>query len=248
LQHSYLLSDLKLLVPPHAAKPENRPPYFSIDTKPFDVWKLDIKVKGDQFLKVRTPFFNGVCSTDMHLGGTLVNPLALGDATINSGTVEFPFANLKINQGYVTLTTAHPYMPYLFVTGSTKAYDFDIHMNVTGPVDNPNIEFTSTPALTSEQILVMLTTGELPATTSGLSMQQRTLKVGAFVGKNLLSRFGVGAGSEQRLTLESARDVTYQNTQTYSAEYKLNPDWSVTADYNQFGGLNVGAKWRFYSK
>lgn len=248
LEDSYLLSDLKLLVPPHAAKPQNRPPYFSIDTKPFDTWKLDIKVKGDQFVKVRTPFFNGVCSTDMHLGGTLGSPLALGDATINSGTVEFPFANVKITQGFVTLTAADPYMPHLFVTGSTKAYDFDIRMNVTGPVDNPKIEFTSTPALTSEQILVMLTTGELPASTTGLTMQQRTLKVGAFVGKSILSRFGVASGSEQRLTLESSRDATEQNTQTYSAEYKINDDWSIIADYNQFGGLNVGAKWRFYSK
>ncbi|MDB6056393.1 MAG: hypothetical protein JWO95_237, partial [Verrucomicrobiales bacterium] len=247
LQNSYILSDLKLLVPAHVNKPQTRPPYFSVDAKPFSEWKLDVKVRGDRFMKVRSPFFNGECSADMHLGGTLGEPVALGDATINSGQVQFPFANVKVTQGFVSLTTAHPYMPYLFVTGSTKAYDFDIRMNVTGPVSDPKIEFTSTPGLASEQILMMLTTGELPATTSALTTQQRTLRVGAFVGKSLLSRFGV-TGNDQRLTIESARDVSQQNTETYSVEYKVNPDWSVIGDYNKFGGLNVGLKWRFYSK
>lgn len=247
LQNSYILSDLKLLVPVHLNKPQTRPPYFSVEAKPFSEWKLDIKVKGDHFMKIRSPFFNGECSADMHLGGTLGEPVALGDATINSGQVQFPFANVKVNQGFVSLTTAHPYMPYVFVTGSTKAYDFDIRMNVSGPVSDPKIEFTSTPGLASEQILMMLTTGELPATTSALTTQQRTLRVGAFVGKSLLSRFGI-SGSDQRLTIESARDLSQQNSETYSVEYKVNPDWSVIGDYNKFGGLNVGLKWRFYSK
>ena len=248
LQNSYILNDLKLLVPPHVAKPQNRPPYFSVDTKPFSDWKLDVSVNGDRFLKVRSPFFNGECSANLHLGGTLGEPVALGDATINSGAVQFPFANVKVNQGFVTLTTANPYMPQLFINGSTKAYDYDIRMTVAGPVSNPKIEFTSTPGLASEQILVMLTTGELPATTSALTTQQRTLRVGAFVGKSLLSRFGITGSDDQRLTLESGRDLTEQNTETYSAEYKLNPDWSIIGDYNKFGGLNVGAKWRFFSK
>ncbi len=248
LQNSYILNDLKLLVPPHVAKPQNRPPYFSVDTKPFADWKLDVNVKGNQFLKVRSPFFNGDCSTDMHLGGTLAEPVALGDATINTGEVQFPFANVKVIQGFITLTAAHPYMPYLFITGSTKAYDYDIRMNVTGPVDDPKIEFTSTPGLPSEQILVMLTAGELPATASALTMQQRTLRVGAFVGKNLLSRFGVAPGSEQRLTIQSGRDLSEQNTETYSIEYKVSPDWSIIGDYNRFGGLNLGLKWRFFSE
>ncbi|MGZ5566744.1 MAG: translocation/assembly module TamB domain-containing protein [Limisphaerales bacterium] len=247
LQNSYVLSDLKLLVPPHVAKPQNRPPYFSVETEPISNWKLDVKVKGDHFLKVRSPFFNGECSADLHLGGSLREPVAIGDVIINSGAVQFPFANVKVNQGYVSLTTAHPYMPYLFITGSTKAYEYDIRMNVTGPVSDPKIEFTSTPGLPSEQVLVMLTTGELPATTSALTTQQRTLRVGAFVGKNLLSRFGI-TGDDQRLTLESGRDVSEQNTETYSAEYKVNPDWSVIGDYNRFGGINLGLKWRFFSK
>jgi translocation and assembly module TamB len=246
-QNSYILNELRFLVPPRAAKPAGRPPYFSVEAEPFSAWKIDVNVKGDRFLRVRNPFFNGQGSINMHLGGTLGEPIALGDATINSGTVQFPFANVTVNQGFVTLTAAHPYMPHLFINGSTKAYDFDIRMNITGPVNDPKIEFTSTPGLPSEQILVMLTTGELPATATTLSLQQRTLRVGAFVGKSFLSRFGLGGG-DQRLILQSGRDLSQQNTETYSVEYKVSPDWSVIGDYNKFGGLNVGLKWRFYSK
>ena len=50
------------VLPERLAKPKNRPPYFSIETEPFDQWRLDVKVIGNEFLKVRSPFFTGVAS------------------------------------------------------------------------------------------------------------------------------------------------------------------------------------------
>ena len=248
LEKSFFLSDLKLLVPERLAKPKNRPPYFSIETEPFADWRLDIKVSGNEFLKVRSPFFTGVASADLEVTGTAREPLALGTAKIDSGVVHFPFGNLRVNQGDVSLTRGNPFLPFLYVMASTRAFDYEIKMQVSGPADAPKLQFSSTPGLTSEQILVMLTTGELPQSGTTFSTQQRAGKLAMFVGQNLLSRLGFGDSSEERLTIRSGESFSEQGRQTYSIEYKFEDDWFVVGEYDRFGGFNIGLRWRFFSE
>ncbi|HZM06756.1 MAG TPA: translocation/assembly module TamB domain-containing protein [Candidatus Saccharimonadales bacterium] len=252
LLNSYYLSDPKLLVPGSLAAPENRPPYFSIQTLPFANWRLDLLVAGTKFLQVHSPFFNGVVSANFHLSGSLRVPLALGDVQINSGQIEFPFANLNVTQGNIYLTTASPYLPQLLITASARAYAYDLRMQASGPADQPSFEFTSTPGLSSDQILLMLTTGELPVTVNSFSTEQRASRVGVFVGKNTLSQLGLFPGGEERLTVgagEAFGELTFPDEvmETYSAEYKLGTNWSLIGEYDPFG-VNLGLKWRFYSK
>lgn len=248
LQKSYFLSDLTLLVPPKLATPKNRPPYFSLETQPFANWQLNIDVRGNEFLRIQSTFFNGTVSADFKLGGTLEAPIAIGSAKIDSGIIQFPFGNVKVLQGEAGTTSGNPFHPQIFITGSARAYSYEIRMEVSGPADNPKIEFTSTPALASQQILLMLTTGELPPSQTGLSGQQRTGRVALFVGKTFLSRIGILKGDEERLVIHSGESLAQPDIQAYTLEYKLNDEWSIVGDYDQYGGLNVGGKWRFFSK
>jgi translocation and assembly module TamB len=247
-QDSFFLSDLKPLVPESVDKPQKRPPYFSVELEPFARWKLDVALRGDKFLKIRSPFFTGTASADFRVTGTLKEPLALGVAKIDDGAILFPFASLKVTQGEVTLTAASPYLPRLFVNASSRVYTYDVRAQISGLADRPDIEFSSTPGLAPEQILLMLTSGEMPLNETASSAQQRAGHVAMFVGKNILSRLGLGTGAEDRLTLSSGPSEIQPGTQTYGFEYKLSDDWWVTGDYDQFGGLNLGLRWRFYSK
>lgn len=248
LQNSYYLSDVKLLIPSSVDKPRNRPPFFSIEREPFAGWLLDVSLKGNQFLKVRSPFFTGVVSADFRLAGTLKEPLALGHARVDSGSIQFPFASLNVLQGEVGLTAASPYLPHLLVVASSRVYNYDVRAQIAGAAERPNIEFTSTPGLASEQILLMLTTGEMPLNDSSFTAQQRAGHLAMFVGKNFLNRLGLNLGAEDRLTLRSSQSDIEPGTQAYGFEYKLSKKWSVTGDYDRFGGLNLGLQWRFYSK
>lgn len=252
LQNGYYLSDLRLLVPKASALPGDRPPYFAIDAKPYSAWRLDVNVTGNKFLKVNSPFFDGVISADFHLGGTLANPVALGEAKIASGQISFPFASLNVSQGDVFLTSADPYLPHLFVAASGRAYTYDLHMQVSGAADHPLVEFSSTAGLGSDQILRMLTTGELPINTGSFTTEQRAGRIGLFAGKNALNQMGLFPGGEERLTIGSGEgfgELTFPEEilQTYSAEYKLTRHWSLIGEYDPFG-VNLGLKWLFYSK
>jgi translocation and assembly module TamB len=248
LRDSVFLSDLRVLIPGKVAQPLQRPPFFSIDLEPLADWTLDLRVRGEKFLKVRSPFFRGEVSSDLKLEGTLREPMMIGEVTINSGGVQFPFANLDVTQGLVSFTSADPYRPRLFVTAGARTLGYDVKMEVSGPADAPVIQFTSTPPLSSEQVLLMVTTGELPQQGSSVSAQQRASRLALFLGRNLLSEFGSGQGGADRLTIRSGEDISDQGKQTYSLEYRLSKDWSIVGEYDRFGAFNAELKWRVYSR
>jgi translocation and assembly module TamB len=246
---SFYLKDLQDLAPGKVASPARRPPYFSVEKEPWASWRLNVTADGDQFLRVRSPLFRGKASILLRLEGTLKDPIALGEARINSGSVRFPFGNLEVKQGFATLTSDDPFCPKLFVTAEAQRFGYDVKMQATGPADEPRVEFSSTPPLTSEQIVLMLTTGQMPRgtamTTTG---QQRAQTVALFVGKNLLTELGFGNEDEERLTIRSGEQITETGRPTYEAEYKLAEKWSVIGEYDRFNQLNASLKWKVYSR
>lgn len=248
LRDSFLLSDIAKLVPGRVARPERRPPYFTLPQDPIDEWRLDVRVRGENFMRVRSPFFQGVVSANLHVTGDLEEPMALGEAAITSGRVVFPFATLEVKQALVSLTIENPYLPHVFMVAAGRAFGFDLRMEAEGPADEPVIQFSSVPALTSEQIVLMLTTGQIPRQDFGFSQEDRASKLAFFLGKSLWSKLNPSKPAEERLTIRSGEDVTEQGKQTYEVEYKLSDRWSLVGEYNRFGDLNANVKWRVFSK
>ncbi|HYG36524.1 MAG TPA: translocation/assembly module TamB domain-containing protein, partial [Clostridia bacterium] len=248
LRDSYYLSDLTALVPGKVQTPRARPPYFSIDDPLLADWRLALTVDGVRFLKVRSPLFNGEVSANLRLQGTLKDPVALGDLRVDSGTLRFPFASLQVQQGLITLTSQDPYRPQLLVSAASKQFGYDIRMEASGGVDAPVVQFSSTPPLSSEQILLMVTAGEMPRGTVTLTPQQRAQTMALFLGRDLLAKLGVGDQGQERLTIRSGEQISEQGRPTYNIEYKLSDDWSVVGEYDRFGGYNAGLKWRIYSR
>src|SRR5207248_6137800 len=170
------------------------------------------------------PLFRGLVSADLKLTGTLKDPIALGNLKIESGVVQLPFANLEATEGFVTLTSDNPYRPQLLFTASSRNAGYDVKMHVTGPADQPVVQFSSSPPLISEQIVLMLTAGVLPRNESSPSLSQRAGTVALFFGKNLLSQFGLG-GQGDRLTVRTGEEITDTGRPTYHVEYKLSNRW-----------------------
>lgn len=231
-------------------RPELQPPYFSIAEEPFRNWKLGLAVHGDKFLRMRTPFFNGVISANGKLEGTLAEPIVSGDARIDSGRIIFPFGALNVDQGYANLNRNDPRGPRLYVNASGRNFSYNIHLEVKGPADGADILFTSAPALTSEEILLMLTAGEMPQGQGRFtySTQDRAGQLATFVGKDLFSRFSGSGTTEERLTFSTGENVTAEGRLTYSAEYRLSDRWSIIGEYDQFGAFNAYLKWKVLSR
>ncbi len=248
LHDSYFLSDLTALIPGKIEAPSQRAPYFSITNALLADWRLAVKVTGDRFLKVRTTLFNGEVSANLKLEGSLAEPLALGDIRINSGTVRFPFGSLEVQQGFVTLTSQNPYHPQLSVTALSTQFGYNIEMQVTGTADSPIIQFTSSPSLSSEQILLLLTAGELPQGTFSLTPQQKAQTLAMFFAREVLTQLGFDGASDQWLIIHSGEQISQTGRPTYNIEFRLSKTWSLVGEYDRFGDYNAGVKWRIYSR
>ena len=248
LRDGLFLEDLKALAPTSRAEPLGRPPYFSVTEQPFADWKLNVRVQGERFLRVRTPFFRGVVSTDLQIRGDFQEPQALGEARINSGQIRFPFGTLNLDHGLASLTSEHPYEPQLLAAASSRLYGYNIKMEITGTASAPLVSFSSTPPLTSEQVLLMLAAGELPREELSFSREKRVGNFALYLGKDVIARWLGNEDSADRLTIRSGEDISQEGRTTYYLEYKLSDDWSVIGEYDRFNALNAGLKWRIFSR
>ncbi len=248
LRDSLFLHDVTDLMGGRVAQPTARPPFFSVTNALLAPWRLNLAVTGTRFLRVYTPVFIGVLSANLRLQGTLKDPIALGDVKIDSGLVRFPFASLPVTQGLISLTSANPYEPQLLITAAAEALGYHIRMELTGPASKPVIQFISTPPLSSEQVLLMVVSGELPQRTFSLSAQQRAQTFGVFAGRSLLTQFGLGESTADRLTIRSGEYLSQTGQPSYSVRYRLDPNWAVIGERDEFNSFNLMFRWRVYSK
>lgn len=248
LRDSLFLSDVRALIPrggPRSA-PARRPPYFSIETEPLARWLLDVRVEGERFLRLRTPLFSGLASARFQLLGSLREPRAIGEALIDEGQVSLPFASLRVEQGSVRLTEAEPYEPQLTVMASGRRIGYDLRMELTGPASSPNLVFSSSPPLESEQVLLLVMAGEAPQDEVSYSGRQRAIQIGRYLGQSLLDRFGGDPNQAERFTLTSGERVSRQGRETYTLEVPVAERWSLVGEYDEFDAYNLGVKWRAF--
>lgn len=248
LRDGLFLSDVRALVPRGGASPERRPPYFSITAEPFNIWRLNVNVHGERFLRARTTLFNGVASTKLHLVGTLGEPRALGELRIEDGQVLLPFARFSLDDATVRLSEENPYDPQLAVFGTSRRYGYDIKLELTGPSSSPVLVFSSNPPLSSEQVLLIVMAGETPKNEVNYSTSQRFARLGTFFGQSLLGSLGGGGGGADRLVISSGEQVSDQGHETYDVQYQLDERWSLVGGYDEFDEYNVGLKWRMIPK
>ncbi|PTX90857.1 translocation/assembly module TamB domain-containing protein [Opitutus sp. ER46] len=245
LRDSLFLTDIRAYLPQGGgASPARRPPYFSVETVPLNGWRLDLDVSGNRFLRIRMPVFAGLASVRFHLGGTLGEPRAIGDATLDEGQVLMPFASFAVRQGAVRLTEENPYEAQIFLRGATRHWGYDLTMEVDGKASAPNIQFSSSPALDSEQVLLMVMTGTPPSNELNPSLRQRAVQIGAFFGQSILGSLGGGSGEPGRLSIETGSRISRQGRETYEIEYQLSDRWTATGEYDEFDEYNAGLKWR----
>lgn len=248
LRDSLYLQDLEWLAPAPEAQAGERPTRWRIAEKPFKDWTLDVKVSGDEFLRVRTPVFTGLVSANFHLENNLGNPLPIGEASIASGRITFPFGTLRVDNGFIYLSREAPQRPRLAVNASGTCYGYAIKVEITGSSAAPQLLFTSTPPLGSSQILSLLTSGQLPGDPGVLDRTARAERLALFLGNDVVSRFLGNEPLRERLTVNSGQRISQSGKATYAVEYHLTDRWSLVGEYDQFDTLNAHVKWKLYSK
>lgn len=244
LHDSVVLADLSVLRPTGQNSARRQPPYFSVEAEPFRDWTLAVDLRGPRAVKIRTPVFSGVASARFRLDGTLGEPRAVGELTVDEGRVLFPFATFTVQLGAIRLSEADPYHPQLAVNAQSRYHDYLLRLEASGPLESPHILLSSNPALEASQLLLMVTSGQSPDIDQAAATgTQRLARLGTYLGQGLILGSG---GDANRIEVSSGSQVSRQGRETYEFAYLLNEKWALVGEYDEYDEYNAGVKWRAY--
>lgn len=115
-------------------------------------WKLDLKVKGGP-LAVRGLGIESEWTTDLAVGGTLVDPSIRGEARLVRGDYDFAGRNFRLTDGLIRFRGESPPDPLLDIEADAEVQGLTATVNVEGTGLNPRIRFSSVPSLPQDELL-----------------------------------------------------------------------------------------------
>jgi translocation and assembly module TamB len=122
-------------------------------------WRLDLDVTAASRLTVTGLGINSEWSADLKLGGTVTEPRINGRADLVRGTYDFAGRRFDLERGQIRFLGETPINPVLDITAEGGIQGLNAVIRVTGRGQQPEISFTSTPALPQDELLSRLLFG-----------------------------------------------------------------------------------------
>ncbi|MBX3461708.1 MAG: translocation/assembly module TamB domain-containing protein [Planctomycetes bacterium] len=212
---------------------------------------LDVAVRTREPFEVRTHVVDGDIDIAARLRGSGSAPRLEGTMAMRGGQLRFPGANLTIDSGLLTFTPGAPRFPELSVHATGRRMGIVVTMSITGRYDQPVVQVSSVPTLPPQDLIVLLTTGQLPSTLAAQGVTGQARFVGGYLAKEVFERYFGSESTERgeslfdRLTIETGREVSQSGTESVLVEYLLVPRLSIRLERDAYEDYNMGVVLRF---
>jgi translocation and assembly module TamB len=197
--------------------------------------------------------------------GTVADPVLIGRTNITGGELFFNGKRFQIQNATVAFANPVHTAPVVSLSATTTVNQFNLTVNLVGPLDKLRTSYTSDPPLSEVDVINLLITGHTTEQASSVSAQSVVAsQVGGQVSNRLEKLTGISsltidpqiggnqgnAGSrlaiQQRVTknlfFTFATDVTTTQGAVVQVEYQVTPKYSVSAIRNQTGGYQIEIK------
>ncbi|HSM14119.1 MAG TPA: translocation/assembly module TamB domain-containing protein, partial [Thermoanaerobaculia bacterium] len=217
---------------------------------------LQIAVRGEDAVRVRNNVARLGGDLDLVVLGTLARPVVFGEITIDEGgTATYGGNTYTVERGRVTFSNPLRIVPVLDVAARSRVDQYDVTLNLSGPLERLNTTFSSDPPLPDLDIVSLIATGSTsrsstfsevaaaPGTTEALSAEALlygqaasllTERVGRLFGLDQVRVQPLTSGdtiSEARVTvgkrLSSKLYVTYSVDPSSTAQQILQVEWRI---------------------
>ncbi|HEX8375808.1 MAG TPA: translocation/assembly module TamB domain-containing protein, partial [Geminicoccaceae bacterium] len=179
------------------------------------IWKLDLRLRADNRLFIAGMGLESEWSADLRVQGTTATPSILGEADVIRGTFSFSGQRFDVTRGHIAFTGARPPNPRIDLVASADVKDVTVNINVSGSATNPQIAFTSSPALPQDEIMARILFGGSVSEISAIQAVQLASSLnslrGGGGGLNPLGKLR-SAGGFDRLRILGADDTTGRGT------------------------------------
>lgn len=212
---------------------------------------FDVAITTAEPFEVRTSVFDGEVDVAAALRGGGIAPRIEGTMSLRSGVLRFPGATLRVVTGQLTFTRSEPRFPDLNVVAEGKRMGFVVTMAISGRYDQPLVQLSSVPPLPPQDLIVLLTTGQLPTTLVERGAEGQARFVGGYLAKEVLETWFGSESTERgesmldRLTIETGREVSQNGAESVLVEYELEPNVALQVERDQYEDYNLGLVLRF---
>jgi len=192
---------------------------------PLATLALDVDVTSAEPVRLIGNLARGDVSLDLHLGGTGEVLLPGGTAFVDALRVALPGGTMRFERGLVTLDAQDPTRPRLELVGESRLAGYDVTMELSGPIDEPRVELSSSPPLSRKDVLLLVMTGRVPP--AGEATRSTATSLGLYLAKDLARRWASAPGlSEEeglldRLEILSGQDVSKSGVSTLEVSYRV---------------------------
>jgi translocation and assembly module TamB len=122
--------------------------------------RMDVHIVTTPELQMQTAAVRLSGDADLRLRGTAAKPVLLGRADVVEGDLYFNGAKYRMERGDITFTNPVTTTPVLDLQAATRVRDYDITVNLNGPVDKMNLTYHSEPPLPTADIISLLAVGQ----------------------------------------------------------------------------------------
>ena len=161
-----------------------------------DTIRLNVRVTSATPVRLEVQDMRLTADVDVHLQGSLANPVELGTVHFLSGEAIFRGNRFILNRGDLSLTNPIRPQATLDLEARTVVQQYDLTVDVSGPLGRLKLAYRSDPPLSTEDVLSLLALGyahqQQEMSTPGL--------VSSFTGGNPLQSVGESALLSQALS------------------------------------------------
>lgn len=201
---------------------------FSFPDPPLSTTRLDLRVRSVDPVQLTGNLAKGGARVDLRIQGTGEVPLPVGTIYLEPTEIRLPSGAAKLSSGTVVFSQGRPFSPEIALGGTTRMQGYDIGIQLTGSVEEPEVLLSSTPPLPNDELLLLVLTGQAPTSTAdGLADKRAAESVALYLARDFLVRW-MGKGSKQsdsswldRFALVRGQDVSENGVETTEASFRL---------------------------
>ena len=188
-------------------------------------WKLDIRLEAPDELYVSGMGLESEWGANLRVTGTSDAPLISGEMELLRGTLGFAGRSFELESGRISFNGGPASNPSIRVAAASEVDGTTVRVNIRGTGQNPDISFSSTPALPQDEIMARILFGNSIGELSAIQAVQLAGSLNSLRGgSGGLNPLGVlqSATGLDRLRILSADEKTGREMAVAFGQYITN--------------------------
>ena len=188
-------------------------------------WKLDIRLSAPDELYVSGMGLESEWGADLRVTGTSDAPRIAGEMQLVRGTLGFAGRSFELESGRISFNGGPASNPSIRVAAASEVDGTTVRVNIRGTGQNPDISFSSTPALPQDEIMARILFGNSIGELTAIQAVQLAASLNSLRGgSGGLNPLGVlqSATGLDRLRILGADEETGRGTSVAFGQYITN--------------------------